>query len=91
MKYPFKVIKKDNELKAIPQNTKEVSTIMKFCNKKKINILKKLEYRGYDSAGISLFEKNRIRTIKSIGKISELEKKSKKFSDKNFYRNHRSY
>ena len=49
-----------------------------------IDILKKLEYRGYDSAGISLFEKNRIRTIKSIGKISELEKKSKKFSDKNF-------
>ena len=49
-----------------------------------IDILKKLEYRGYDSAGISLFEKNRIRTIKSIGKISELEKKSKRFSDKNF-------
>ena len=39
MKYPFKVIQKDNELKAIPQNTKEVSTIMKFCNKKKINII----------------------------------------------------
>lgn len=36
MKYPFKVIQKDNELKAIPQNTKEVSTIMKFCNKKKL-------------------------------------------------------
>ena len=52
--------------------------------KEAIDILKKLEYRGYDSAGISLFEKNRIRTIKSIGKISELEKKSKKFSDKNF-------
>ena len=49
-----------------------------------IDILKKLEYRGYDSAGISLYKKNRIRTIKSIRKISELEKKSKKFSDKNF-------
>ena len=49
-----------------------------------IDILKKLEYRGYDSAGISLFEKNRIKTIKSVGKISELEKKSKNFSDKNF-------
>ena len=49
-----------------------------------IDILKKLEYRGYDSAGISLFEKNRNKTIKSVGKISELEKKSKNFSDKNF-------
>ncbi len=49
-----------------------------------IDILKKLEYRGYDSAGISLFEKKRIKTIKSVGKISELEKKSKNFSDKNF-------
>ena len=37
-----------------------------------IDILKKLEYRGYDSAGISLFEKNRIRTIKSIGKITSV-------------------
>ncbi len=49
-----------------------------------IDILKKLEYRGYDSAGISLFEKKRIKTIKSIGKISELEKKSRNISDKNF-------
>ncbi len=49
-----------------------------------IDILKKLEYRGYDSAGISLFEKNRIKTIKSVGKISELEKKSKNLLDKNF-------
>ena len=32
-----------------------------------IEILKKLEYRGYDSAGISLFSKQKIRTIKSIG------------------------
>ena len=38
-----------------------------------IDILKKLEYRGYDSAGISLFSKERIKTIKSVGKISELK------------------
>ena len=31
-----------------------------------IDILKKLEYRGYDSAGISLFSKERIKTIKSV-------------------------
>ena len=49
-----------------------------------IDILKKLEYRGYDSSGLSLFEKDKIKTIKSVGKISELEKKSKNFSDKNF-------
>ena len=39
MKYPIKVIQKNNELKALPRNTKEVSLIMKFCNKKKINII----------------------------------------------------
>ncbi len=49
-----------------------------------IDILKKLEYRGYDSSGLSLFEKDKIKTIKSVGKISELEKKTKNFSDKNF-------
>ena len=50
-----------------------------------IDILKKLEYRGYDSAGISLFSKERIKTIKSVGKISELKNKAQNVSDKNFY------
>ena len=50
-----------------------------------IDILKKLEYRGYDSAGISLFSKDRIKTIKSVGKISALKNKSQNLSDKNFY------
>ena len=50
-----------------------------------IDILKKLEYRGYDSAGISLFSKDRIKTIKSVGKISALKNKSQNVSDKNFY------
>jgi len=36
--------------------------------------LKKLEYRGYDSAGIALFN-NEIQIIKSVGKISNLEDK----------------
>ena len=49
-----------------------------------IEILKKLEYRGYDSAGISLFSQQKIRTIKSVGKISNLEKKSKNVKDKSF-------
>ena len=39
MKYPIKVIQKNNKLKAFPRNTKEVSIIMKYCNEKKINIV----------------------------------------------------
>jgi len=37
--------------------------------------LKRLEYRGYDSAGISVFEGKNIFTFKAVGKIAELEKK----------------
>lgn len=36
--------------------------------------LKLVEYRGYDSAGISYLEHKKIHTIKSVGKISDLEK-----------------
>ncbi len=39
-----------------------------------IDGLKKLEYRGYDSAGIALFN-NEVQIIKSLGKISNLEDK----------------
>jgi glucosamine--fructose-6-phosphate aminotransferase (isomerizing) len=34
--------------------------------------LKRLEYRGYDSAGISVFCDNNLTTIKSVGKIAGL-------------------
>lgn len=37
--------------------------------------LKKLEYRGYDSAGISVFEDGKVVTIKSKGRMADLEKK----------------
>ena len=37
--------------------------------------LKKLEYRGYDSAGIALKKENDITITKSIGKIKNLEEK----------------
>ncbi len=37
--------------------------------------LKALEYRGYDSAGISYFTENGIRTIKAVGKVSGLADK----------------
>lgn len=36
--------------------------------------LKKLEYRGYDSAGISLLNRGKIKTLKQVGEIKELEK-----------------
>ena len=39
-----------------------------------INSLKKLEYRGYDSAGISVVNDNFLSTLKRKGRISELEK-----------------
>jgi len=39
--------------------------------------LKRLEYRGYDSAGIMLFADNEIKIAKTKGKVSDLEEKSK--------------
>lgn len=41
-----------------------------------VTALKRLEYRGYDSAGIAVFSGGRIKTVKAKGKISEgLEEK----------------
>jgi len=37
--------------------------------------LKRLEYRGYDSTGISLYNGTEIQTIKTSGKVSDLEAK----------------
>ncbi len=37
--------------------------------------LKRLEYRGYDSAGLAIVEKNKISVWKSTGKVLELENK----------------
>ncbi len=34
--------------------------------------LRKLEYRGYDSAGIAVFENARINTVRRVGKVEEL-------------------
>lgn len=39
-----------------------------------INGLKRMEYRGYDSAGLTVFENDKLHTIKKKGKVSELEK-----------------
>ena len=40
-----------------------------------INGLKRLEYRGYDSAGVMLFDGNQINLSKTKGKVSSLEEK----------------
>ena len=46
----------------------------KDCAKLIIDGLKKLEYRGYDSAGISLEKDNKIITLKAVGRVENLEK-----------------
>ena len=40
-----------------------------------IDGLRHLEYRGYDSAGIAVFEKDGIHVVKSKGRLDDLEAK----------------
>lgn len=40
--------------------------------------LKRLEYRGYDSAGIALYDGNNLKVTKTKGKVSDLEQKISK-------------
>ena len=42
-----------------------------------LNGLKRLEYRGYDSAGIALFDGTDIQLCKTKGKVADLEEKAK--------------
>ena len=50
-----------------------------------INGLKRLEYRGYDSAGVMLFDGEQINLSKTKGKVSSLEEKvALEISDKGF-------
>lgn len=42
-----------------------------------LNGLKRLEYRGYDSAGVAIFNNGKITNTKSVGKIDVLADKSK--------------
>ena len=51
-----------------------VGYIGKEPSKILINKLKKLEYRGYDSAGIAVGSVNNIRIFKAVGEIKNLEK-----------------
>lgn len=47
----------------------------KDCTKVLLDGLSKLEYRGYDSAGISVLENGEIQTIKAQGKLQNLADK----------------
>jgi glutamine---fructose-6-phosphate transaminase (isomerizing) len=44
--------------------------------------LKRLEYRGYDSAGIMLYDGTDLKIAKTKGKVSDLEEKAKVISQK---------
>lgn len=48
------------------------------CTDVLIDALSKLEYRGYDSAGIAVFTKNGIEVSKTKGRLSDLTEKMKK-------------
>lgn len=43
-----------------------------------INGLKKLEYRGYDSAGIAVYDKDSLKVVKCKGRLNALEEKAGK-------------
>jgi glucosamine--fructose-6-phosphate aminotransferase (isomerizing) len=45
-----------------------------------VNGLRRLEYRGYDSAGIAAFHKGKLSVVRSEGKIEVLEKRLEKSS-----------
>lgn len=45
------------------------------CSDVLVSALSKLEYRGYDSAGIAVFENGEIKVAKSKGRLKDLEEK----------------
>lgn len=49
-----------------------------------INGLRELEYRGYDSAGISVLANGNLNIFKAVGKIINLERKCESFSSSGF-------
>ncbi len=42
--------------------------------------LRKLEYRGYDSAGLAVFKNDAIARVRAVGRVAELEAQSKTLS-----------
>ena len=56
---------------------KEIKTIL-------LEGLRELEYRGYDSAGIAVLNKGEFSIFKSVGKLTNLEAKTKNFHTQGF-------
>ena len=50
--------------------------------------LKELEYRGYDSAGITILDKNKYKTYKTLQKISDLKSKIPKLNSSKLIMGH---
>ncbi len=49
-----------------------------------LNGLKELEYRGYDSAGIAVLNNKEFSIFKAVGKLKNLEEKTKNFQTQGF-------
>ena len=43
-------------------------------NKILVEGLKRLEYRGYDSAGVALLKGTELNTVKAVGKVANLKR-----------------
>lgn len=50
----------------------------KDCSEVLVDALRKLEYRGYDSAGIAVFEDGKIKVAKEKGRLDDLVEKMQK-------------
>ena len=46
--------------------------------------LSKLEYRGYDSAGVAILIDGKLQVVKAKGRLINLEEKLKKQADQNW-------
>ena len=46
--------------------------------------LSELEYRGYDSAGIAVIENNKLTSFKAVGKLKNLQEKTKNYQSSGF-------
>lgn len=55
----------------------------KDCSDVLVDALSKLEYRGYDSAGIAVFADGEIETVKTKGKLDDLRNKLKEVGKPN--------
>ncbi|GBE58088.1 glutamine--fructose-6-phosphate aminotransferase [isomerizing] [bacterium BMS3Abin01] len=51
------------------------------CTRLLYNGLRKLEYRGYDSAGLSVLKNGELETIRSVGNLDSLEKELERNGD----------